>query len=352
MIWAPTPFVSRLTDPLHLAAKAAVASALAVAAAHATHVPDALSSGFAALVCVTPTAYAGLRRGLEQLGGATVAGASTALVLGLWPGARSGYASAAAVLLSVGITAWACDRLRWTSGFTVAGFTSLYLVLMPFASFSEALRVRVAAVLVGALAATVVNLAVSFVSSRSIRDRRVRVTRATVASCLELTATACVATARRAAAADGWRPAFEAVEELRTDLAAQSREVLLPQRRAVRDAAMRGLEVADALADVAHLGRHVALLLEETGRIEATLSEALALAAAGLTSGGGVDAASAAIELAAEGITDPAMASAARRMASALRASEKHGGLAWSRATAGRDSATADRGGAVHDRRA
>lgn len=106
----PPPPVSRLTDPVHLAAKAAVASALAVAIAHATRVRRALV-GFAALVCVTPTAYAGLRRGLEQLGGATIAGASTGLVLGLWPGARSGYASASAVLLSVGITAWACDRL-------------------------------------------------------------------------------------------------------------------------------------------------------------------------------------------------------------------------------------------------
>ncbi len=334
----PPPPVSRLTDPVHLAAKAAVASALAVAIAHATRVPDALSSGFAALVCVTPTAYAGLRRGLEQLGGATIAGASTGLVLGLWPGARSGYASASAVLLSVGITAWACDRLRWTSGFAVAGFTSLYLVLLPFASFSEALRVRVAAVLVGAFAATVVNLAVSAVSSRSIRDRRVRLARATVASCLDLTATACLSTARRPAASDGWRPAFEAVEELRADLAAQSREVLLPQRRAVRDAAMRGLEVADALADVAHLGRHVALLLEESEKIEASLSEALSRTVAALTSKGSISAASAALEAAAEGLSDPALASAARRMSSALQASE---GLA-----------TADGRGAIHDRRA
>ena len=34
-----------------------------------------------ALVCTTPTAYAGLRRALEQMGGAAIGGGATALLL-------------------------------------------------------------------------------------------------------------------------------------------------------------------------------------------------------------------------------------------------------------------------------
>jgi Aromatic acid exporter family member 1 len=313
--------VSRLTDPVYLATKAAVASSLAVILARVTHVPDALSSAFAALVCVTPTAYAGLRRGLEQLGGATLAGAVTALVLSLWPEVRSSHGAAGAVLLSVGLTAWACDRLRWSGGFTVAGFTALYLLLLPFGSFSEALRVRVTAVLVGVVSATVVNLAVSAVSSRAIRERRLRVTRMTLAQCFEVTSAACLAPTRRTVAADGWRPAFEALEELRADLAAQSHEVLLPQRIAEREAATHALRVADALADVAHLGRHVAFVLEGNERVESRLGEALSLTAATLASRATIDDACAALEGAALELDDAALASAAQRMSAALRAS-------------------------------
>ncbi len=314
--------MSRLTDPVYLATKAAFSAAIAVAIAHVTHVPDALSSGFAALVCVTPTAYAGLRRGLEQLGGATLAGAVTALVLGLWPDARNGPTAAFAVLLSVGLTAWSCHRLRWSGGYTVAGFTALYLVLLPFHTLSEALRVRIAAVLVGALAATVINLAVSAVASRSIRERRLRLTRSTIATCLDATAAACLSPARRAAAADGWRPAFEAVEELRADLAAQSHEVLLPRRRAVRDAARRGLAVADALADVAHLGRHVSFLIEGSDRLETSLGDTLSRVASSLASNASGVTAYEALTRAADGLDDAALATAARRMATALAACE------------------------------
>ena len=314
--------MSRLTDPVYLATKAAVSAAIAVVIAHATHVPDALSSGFAALVCVTPTAYAGLRRGIEQLGGATLAGAVTALVLGFWPDARNGPSAAIAVLLSVGLTAWSCHRLRWSGGHIVAGFTSLYLVLLPFHTLSEALRVRVAAVLVGAFAATVVNLAVSAVASRSIRERRLRLTRATLATCLDATAAACFSPSRRAAADDGWRPAFEAVEELRADLAAQSHEVLLPRRRAVRDAARRGVAVADALADVAHLGRHVAFLLASHERIEAPLGDALGRVSSALTSGASIEDACEALTRAADALDDAALATAARRMVTALASCE------------------------------
>lgn len=310
--------MSRLTDPVALAAKAAAASGMAVAAAHALGVPDALSCGFVAVVCVTPTVYAGLRSGAEQLGGAALAGAVAAPLLTLWPSGRGDAVNPVMAALTVGLSTWTCHRLRWGAGYVVATFTALYLVLMPFASLGEALRVRFEAVLVGVVAATAVNLAVSAAAARSIGERRVRLTRAAVAECLARTAAGCDDPAARGAAADGWSPAFEALGELRADLAAQSREVLLPGRAAVREAAARSLTALDALADVAHLGRHIALLLEGSVRVEAGLGRALSHASGALTAQAQVALARVALDEAAARCDDPAMAAAVRRMARAL----------------------------------
>jgi hypothetical protein len=263
--------VSRLADARWIAAKAAAAAALGVGLAQTTAVPDALSSAFVALVCVSPSAYAGARRALEQLGSAALAGAVTA---GLLQVAPRGQALTAG--LALGLTVAACHGVGWSRSYVVAGFTSLYLVLLPFGSLGEALTVRAQAVALGATAAFAVNLAVAALASRSIRLRRERLTRAAVAAPFARTAAACGDRAQREAASASWGPAFDAVDELRADLADQSREVLLPGRAAVREAAARSLRALDDLADVAHLGRHVALVLEAHPRTETALGEALA----------------------------------------------------------------------------
>ncbi len=310
--------MSRLADPVYLAVKSAVASSCAVALAHALSVPDAISSGFVAIVCVTPTAYGGLRRGLEQLVSALVAWAATAAMLALWPFTLHGYGAAGVVLGSMGATVWLCHRFTMTGGYLVAGFTALYLVLMPFHSLGEAVRVRIEAVLLGIVASTVVNLAVSAVSAHRIRERRVRLALEALAASLDLTARACADPARRAAADDGWPSVFESLAELRDDLAAQSREVLLPQRRAVRERAREALRMADALGDAAHLGRHVTLLLEgSTQRYEELEGPLLALARALEQRAPCTDALTA-VRAAAAGLDDAAMATALRRMADAV----------------------------------
>ncbi|MFO0604911.1 MAG: aromatic acid exporter family protein [Polyangiales bacterium] len=310
--------MSLLADPRWLAAKAAATAALAVALSSAASVPDALSSAFVALVCVSPSAYAGLRRGLEQLGAAALAGGVTAGVLLVAPRAHPLTAGAA-----LGLTVGACHAVGWGNSYAVAGFTSLYVVLLPFHSLGEALAVRAEAVAVGAAAATAVNVAVAAFASRAIRERRERLARAAVAAPFARAAAACADVALRAEASAAWRPAFEAVEELRADLAAQAREVLLPRRAAVREGAARSLRALHALADVAHLGRHVALLLEGRARSEPALGEALGAVAAWLTEGG--EAPVAALERAAEALDEPALAATVAGLA---RAAAEVGGRA------------------------
>lgn len=310
--------MSRLTDPVYLAAKAAVASSCAVALAHALDVPDAISSGFVAIVCVTPTAYGGLRRGLEQLASALVAWSATAVMLALWPFSLHGYGPAGVVLGSMGATVWLCHRFTFTGGYLVAGFTALYLVLMPFHSLGEAMRVRVEAVVLGIVASTAVNLAVSAASAHRIRERRVGLAVGALAASLDLTARACADPARRAAADDGWPSVFEALAELRGDLAAQSREVLLPERRAVRERAREALRMTDALDDAAHLGRHVTLLLEDTARRYENLEAPLLALARALEQRAPCAAALTALRAAAADLDDVPMAASLRRMADAV----------------------------------
>ncbi len=311
--------VATLTDPLYLAVKVGAAAGLAVLLAHVARVPDALSCGFVGLVCVTPTVYAGLRRGLEQLGGAALAGIITTPLALVGPTHPAAPVVAVQVALATGLVAAACHRLRWGGGYTVAGFTALYLRVLPFSSLAEALRVRFVAVLLGVAVATAVNLVVAWTAAAAIRERRVRLARAAVADPLRRAAAACVEPAQRAAAAAAWRPAFAAVEELRADLAAQARELLLPHRGAVRAAAARDLAALDGLADLAHLGRHVCLLLAASERPEPAAASALTRAADALLAASPA-AACDALAAAAAGTPDAALATALRLMAGTLRA--------------------------------
>lgn len=312
--------MSRLTDPVYLTVKAAAAAGLGTLLAHAARVPDPLSSCFVALVCTTPSAYAGLGRGLEQLGGALVGGAITAAILAALPFHHDDARVAIVVALSLGATTWACLRLRWEGGHITAGFTALYLTLLPFPSFAEASRVRLLAVCLGILAATAVNVAVSLASSRKILARRVRLAREAVAEPLRQTARACAVAEPRAGLADAYGPAFDVVVELRRDLAGLAREVILPSRHAVRVEARARIETAARLEEVAHLGKHIALLLEDADDREPSLARALEIAADAVASARGVDAAARALAAASDESRALATKAAAQRLARVLRA--------------------------------
>lgn len=270
-----------------------------------------------ALVCITPTAYAGLRRALEQMGGALVGGGATALLLAVMPWQHNPARQCLAAGISVGISTWACARLRWEGGHIAAGFTALYLVLLPFPTFTSGLRERGLAVLLGALAAAAVNAAVSWVFAGRILARRVRLARAAVAEALRRTSAMCRDGVRPEDLAAAFAPAFAVAAELHGDLAAMAREVVLSPRGAVRAEARARLATAAGLEEIAHLGKHLAMLRADGEACPPGLPDALTRAADALASGRELALAADGLVTAGEG---GGFRAASQRLARALRA--------------------------------
>lgn len=240
--------MSPLTDAPFLATKAAVACAAAVGIVHWLHVPDALSAGFVAVACTSPTAYAGIRRGLEQVGGSAVGGLlATAALLALPSPALAPLACG----LAVGLAVLACRWLRMPTGHVVAGLTVVYVVTLPHRSATEAVGVRLESLAVGIAAATAMNVAVSVLFSEGVIERRVRRARVFVGQSLERAAS------DRSRVDAHLEPAFAVLAELCTDLEGASREFYL---RARTEHAKAQLAQAIRLRQILHLAKTVLVL--------------------------------------------------------------------------------------------
>ena len=249
-----------LTDPLLLATKAGAAASMAVLATQLFGLKDALSAGFVAVVCVSPTAYAGLRRGFEQVVGSVLgAGVTMALLFLL----KAPQLVPLLVLSSVLASVLLCMRLRLEQGYVVASFTSLYFASGLYASTSVALENRFGALALGIAAATLTNMVVSFLYAERILQRRMRLTRAIVAKAL--------ASAPEARTVDAaFEPAFAVVSELRADLDGAARELFGRAPLGALAAAHR--DEAIRLRTFLHLAKTLVLL----GQPTEVLTEAIA----------------------------------------------------------------------------
>lgn len=236
-------------NPTALAAKAGLATALALGVTRLAGVPDGVSSTLVAVVCVSPTVLAGLHRARAQalaslLGG--VVAASLAFV---------GVPDLPGLPLAVALTALAVVPLGLTQGLAVAAFTAIYIYLLPKGDPEDTLAVRMAAVGIGAGSAMLVNSVVSALSYRSIFARRLRVGADRLADHVEALADG--------AAADTILPVFLPLGELTSELVLAERELLLRRAQNQRDeiAAMR--RAARNLGRIAHFARDLAITLEE-----------------------------------------------------------------------------------------
>ena len=144
-----------VANPYFLTVKAALAAGLATLGCHLLGIPDLLSAAFVALLSVSPTLTSGLRRSGEQLVGAVGAGVLAA-VCTLLPLPVPLQVSLA-LLVSVG----GAFLLGLGRAYTVAGFSALYVVLIPGHQAFMTVEIRVAAVVLGALASLVVNAVVT-----------------------------------------------------------------------------------------------------------------------------------------------------------------------------------------------
>jgi hypothetical protein len=168
-----------LAHPLYLAVKSALAALLALVAVELLGLPDRLSATFVACVCITPTAYAGLRRGLDQLMGSAIGGGLSWLTF-LW------VPRAAAIGLSLFWGTLLTFGFGFARGWLVAAFSVLYVLLIPGPDPATVLELRMASVAIGVLSATAVNLVVSRISYRGVFTRRLAIARRQVAGELRL----------------------------------------------------------------------------------------------------------------------------------------------------------------------
>ena len=245
-----------LTDPLLLATKAGAAASMAVLATQLFGLKDALSAGFVAVVCVSPTAYAGLRRGFEQVVGSVLgAGVTMALLFLL----KAPQLVPLLVLSSVLVSVLLCMRLRLEQGYVVASFTSLYFASGLYSTTSIAIENRFGALALGILAATFTNMVVSFLYAERILERRMRLSRAIVARALAHAQDA----DETAATVDAtFEPAFAVVSELWTDLDGAGRELFARAPMAKLAAAHR--DEAVRLRTLLHLAKTLVLLGQPT----------------------------------------------------------------------------------------
>jgi uncharacterized membrane protein YgaE (UPF0421/DUF939 family) len=269
----------RLADPVSLAVKAGVASAIAVVATRVGAIDDPLTAGFVGLACVSPSVTGGVRSGLDTLFGSALACLIAGAPLLVWPALRG---SPAVLGASLAASIVACFLLRLGSAYLVAGFSVVYLHVLPFDSARAGVVLRIEAVLVGVLAALVVNLVESALRSHAITARRVRLAKAIVAHDLALGA---AWIAHEDEPAPSFEAAFEVVRELRADLGAAALERHFPGASRARESAERGLAEAESLERAAHLAKEIALLVHERARHdddEAAAREAIEIAAAAL----------------------------------------------------------------------
>jgi len=153
-------------DLAFLAVKAALACLAAMLLDRLVGNPDSVSSTFVAVLCVSPIVLAGIRQAWSQLVGSILGGIWGALAL------QADLPTQAGVPLAVGLAILTAHAARVPSGYPIAAFTALYLILVPRATPLDTFGVRLLAVSSGAVAGFAVNLLVSGIFYRNIfRDR-------------------------------------------------------------------------------------------------------------------------------------------------------------------------------------
>lgn len=225
--------------------KVGLASSMALVATSQLGVEDPISATFVAVVCTSPTVVTGLKRSLQQVSGSLVGGGFATLLLFL--GARG----AVALGLAVGLSVLLSGLANLKEAHIVAAFTALFVVILGPGSAPEHFGTRVVAVLLGALAAFLVNYLLSGLLYRSLFRRRLRVARLWAAA----------AFARDVS----FDQALGTINALASDLHDASRELLFRSRELASVLAGHQVEV-ERLQRILHYGKDVWLRSPEQAR--------------------------------------------------------------------------------------
>jgi hypothetical protein len=250
---APPPRRFRLLDVQRMASKAAIACALAVLLARLVHNDDPLSAGFVALVCVAPSAYGGLKRGFEQLAASFVGALVATLFVLLLPSVRTSPLMPLVIAPAMLVSLVVCLRFLSDSAYFTAGFSSLYVFIMPFATGVDSFQERMVAVACGVMAASCTNaLAVMFMGPAIVLRRR-SIAREAVAEALRARSQSLVGKLDSAAATDAHHHALAVLAEASFDFGDSAREAFFPGAARTRREALAALAEARVLTEMLHV---------------------------------------------------------------------------------------------------
>jgi hypothetical protein len=213
-------------------------------------IPDAISACFVAVVCLSPTALSGVRRGAEQAI-ASVLGGVVAVVAGELP-----VPAPVQLGRGVGGGVGVVFPARLGGAYLVAAFTAIYMMLLSFGDPVSTLEVRFASVLVGAFAGTVVNLLVASTAYRRLVARRLDIAAGALADALERMVR-------------GERPGFVKVYpligQLYGEVAEAEKELELRRDQSGVEAIRQVRERVRALGRLSHFSRDLVVVTKEAG---------------------------------------------------------------------------------------
>jgi len=239
---------------------------------------DVLSASFVAMLCISPTLYTGLRRGLAQLVASALGGLATLAVM-IPLGVNAGTLGLSMLLGLAGAYV-----MGLATTLTVAGFTVLYVGLIGNAGV-DAYFTRLASVLLGVGVGTLVNLIVSAFWYARIFGRRVAIASRAVERPIKMLADAVAAgDAEALARADSsFAATFRLLSELQNEFHDLRRELRL--RKDVRGEQLRVVlqqqRIVEQLELIGHYGRNLALNLRLLVRDDEGEGDAASIDAAG-----------------------------------------------------------------------
>ncbi len=137
--------------------KSAAAVFISLYIAKLLKLPDLLSPAFVAVLCIQPTVYTGIRRGLQEFF-VSLLGAIFSLIFVLPYGINL-----ITVPLTVAFTIYVAIKLHLDDSISIAIFTVLYITLFPGESVIKTTEIRFFSIVIGILSASFVNYLVSFV---------------------------------------------------------------------------------------------------------------------------------------------------------------------------------------------
>ncbi|HEY9766260.1 MAG TPA: aromatic acid exporter family protein [Chroococcales cyanobacterium] len=233
------PPVSLINWPVY-GLKVGLVSILAYLLDGAFHLNDAVSAGFVAVVCISPTLFTGMKRATAQIAGSVLGGLIATLFL------LMGLKGALAIGLAVGLSAALAGFLKMEQANVVAAFAALYVVILGEATPSVSSLKHLGAVAIAGLSATLVNFLVSALFYRVLFARRIGILREQLAWTFE----------RAGEGDDTFDVAFAMIGAVESELDDASRE---KRRKRIEEMLRRCQDEVAILKDLAHYGKDALL---------------------------------------------------------------------------------------------